>query len=363
MMASNATSPVLNPNTPMAFLPPSLAYQVTISTYILIGSCGVMVWDFVGNLSNDYRLLVDYRVSYPTIIYFISRFGALGYVLASTIFETAPTGNCALFEKVIDWLFPIAVPFTSLLFFFRVRAIFDYNRYVVTFFAFMWLAVLAGCLTVTQGVVGAHIGPTDYCLNAKLEDYVSAAAIIPLVNDTIVFLAISARLMANSYADESRVRTFVFGTQMPALSRSLLQDGQVYYLTTVTTNLMTVIMLFVKSVPVTYRTMFTVPNIMLMNVMACRVFRNTKFGLFRESSFSTTDFKSTSPEAKFAQPHQSIPLSLLSTTGQLESPVDVKAQASQSTLGEGSGRSSSRHTKHDLEPLHKYDHSFGDNNV
>lgn len=27
--------------------------------------------------------------------------------------------------------------------------------------------------------------------------------------------------------------------------------------------------------------MFTVPNVTLMNIMACRVFRNTKFGIFR----------------------------------------------------------------------------------
>ena len=33
-----------------------------------------------------------------------------------------------------------------------------------------------------------------------------------------------------------------------------------------------------NSFPIAYRTMFVVPNVMLMNVMACRVFRNTKFG-------------------------------------------------------------------------------------
>jgi len=148
-------------------------------------------------------------------------------------FLAAPTGNCFLFEKVIDWLFPVAVPFTSLLFFFRVRAIFDNNRYVVGFFGLMWLAVLAGCLTVTQGVVGAHIGDTKYCLNAKLENYVSSAAIIPLVNDTLVFLSISVRLMLNSHLEDSLkngVRTLFFGFHMPGFSRSLLRDGQVYYL-------------------------------------------------------------------------------------------------------------------------------------
>jgi hypothetical protein len=37
-------------------------------------------------------------------------------------------------------------------------------------------------------------------------------------------------------------------------------------------------MFSINSFPIVYRTMFVVPNVMLMNVMACRVFRNTKFG-------------------------------------------------------------------------------------
>ena len=41
-MANNTSAISLpNPHTPMAFLPPELAYQVTISIYILVGSLGV----------------------------------------------------------------------------------------------------------------------------------------------------------------------------------------------------------------------------------------------------------------------------------------------------------------------------------
>lgn len=48
--------------------------------------------------------------------------------------------------------------------------------------------------------------------------------------------------------------------------------------TTVSVGLLTVAMLYVPGIPPVYRTMFTVPNIALMNIMACRVFRNTRFG-------------------------------------------------------------------------------------
>jgi len=54
MASSNTTASVPqlpNPHTPMAFLPPELAYQVTIAMYILIGSLGVS--DFS---AHDFRL-------------------------------------------------------------------------------------------------------------------------------------------------------------------------------------------------------------------------------------------------------------------------------------------------------------------
>lgn len=39
------------------------------------------------------------------------------------------------------------------------------------------------------------------------------------------------------------------------------------------------------------RSMFATPNIALLNIMACRVYRNTKFGLFREEEISTSNMQ------------------------------------------------------------------------
>lgn len=58
--------------------------------------------------------------------------------------------------------------------------------------------------------------------------------IIPVVNDTFVFLAISWKLMRNAYVEEfnikGRIRTMVLGDYMPAFSKGMLKDGQSYYL-------------------------------------------------------------------------------------------------------------------------------------
>ena len=142
-------------------------------------------------------------------------------------------GDCEKLEHVITALFPIAIPTSSLLFFFRVRAVFGGNNYVVGFFAILWLAVLGTCITVTRSLTGINIGTTKYCLHFILKNFVSSACIVPLVNDTLIFFAISYRLMRNThvvYDIKTGFRTFLFGDYLPAFSRSLFQDGQMYYL-------------------------------------------------------------------------------------------------------------------------------------
>lgn len=57
---------------------------------------------------------------------------------------------------------------------------------------------------------------------------------------------------------------------------------------TLISNLVTVIMVFDTSVPIPMRSMCATPNIVLTNIMACRVYRRTRAGLFRESEISTT---------------------------------------------------------------------------
>ena len=47
-------------------------------------------------------------------------------------------------------------------------------------------------------------------------------------------------------------------------------------------------MTFDTSVPIPMRSMCATPNMVLTNIMACRVYRRTKAGFFREAEISTT---------------------------------------------------------------------------
>jgi hypothetical protein len=145
----------------------------------------------------------------------------------------APISNCFVSEKAVSVLFCLAVPLTSLLFFFRARAVFGRDPFAVAFFGVLWLGVLSGCLTTIPGIGGANIGPTPYCTTGVFKFYAVAAAITPLINDGIVFFAISWRLWRNTWARrtvKNGVRAMVYGDYLPAFSKSLLQDGQIYFL-------------------------------------------------------------------------------------------------------------------------------------
>ena len=130
-------------------------------------------------------------------------------------------------------MFAVGVPSTALLFFFRARAVFSMNQFAIYFFGLLWLGVLGGCLTTIPGLTGENIGPTPYCVTGGIKLYSTAGAITPLINDTIMFIAISWRLWTNTWARRTvrnGFRAMVFGEYLPAFSRSLLQDGQIYFL-------------------------------------------------------------------------------------------------------------------------------------
>ena len=84
--------------------------------------------------------------------------------------------------------------------------------------------------------------------------------------------------------------------QFPKIFVSYLNSSQIvlFHRTIVVVNIISVIMLYYPSYPEVLRTAFTIPNIVLTNVMAGRVFRNTMlFGVWRdgEIELSTIQFQ------------------------------------------------------------------------
>ena len=146
-------------------------------------------------------------------------------------------GRCGRLQRVPSTFYGISSILTSLIFFFRVRAFYADNHLATCVFALLWLSVAATNIIASWSPTGGNIASDDnistYCTSFSVASYTSSAIITSLLHDTLVFLAISYKLSSNAYIEDSistRVRGFFSGSSLPRFSKTLLKDGQMYYL-------------------------------------------------------------------------------------------------------------------------------------
>lgn len=143
-----------------------------------------------------------------------------------------PVSDCHALAKTIGWLGAFALPLNSLLFLLRARAVFLYSRIAVFGFTLLWLATLSA-LSIPFSVDGAQIGTTNQCINSQVERLSSAGAVATSVFDTIVFLAISFRILQLSLRTNWKDRllsSFLSGEGLGWVSKTVLHTGQLYFM-------------------------------------------------------------------------------------------------------------------------------------
>jgi len=217
-----------------------------------------------------------------TLAYFASRLFVMAHVAASIVFSTGLISSCTGALQAEAWFFVFGIFSTSFLFFFRVRAIFWREGRTVVCFLFLWITVLGSCMAAPFSVTTEHIGPTKACFLTSMRPYCSVCVIVSTVNDTLVFVAISLRLLNFVVPEDnltSRLRYFCGRRALPVISETLLRSGQQYYLITVTANIVMVTLMLSHSIPPIIRGTFVVPYVVVENVMACKVFRDVRLGL------------------------------------------------------------------------------------
>jgi hypothetical protein len=144
-----------------------------------------------------------------------------------------PRPDCMPIIYAISASVIISAPFSCALFFFRVKAVYYDNKVVTMFFGCLWLVLFGLSLLIPFAVEGGHVGPTQWCTVTKVRDSAAGLGFVNCVFDTLVFVAISVRIMSFAYGRgnmRTRAKTFFRGHGLGALSRSLLHGGQLYYL-------------------------------------------------------------------------------------------------------------------------------------
>ncbi|KAJ7478652.1 hypothetical protein B0H11DRAFT_1280458 [Mycena galericulata] len=262
-------------------IPPDVQRQIQVSSYALAGSTAVLFWDVLNNLRGDYSLLFKQKFNPTTAMYVLSRIASLVYVLGFTIFGTYPLRSCELAYVSIKWFYPVGTSANAFLFYSRVRAIYGGDRRITIVFGILWLAVLGTSLTVPIGGSGIEVTDPHECINGPIKAYVGTSGVAVTLHDTLVFFAISYRLVSTFAGPEQKqtprdwVKAFLRGTNLPAYAKAVFTDGQMYYMITVISNVVTTSMVYIPVSPV-YHAILVIPNFMLTSVMACRVYRNTK---------------------------------------------------------------------------------------
>lgn len=126
----------------------------------------------------------------------------------------------------------VAFALNSLLFLFRIYAIFYDHKLVKAFFSVLWFGVLACSVSTPFALSAAHIGTTKSCLIVGTAQYASASFVAVAVNDTLVCVAITAHIMLHFPAPRgmSRIKAVLSGKGMGHTTRMLLRGGLQYYL-------------------------------------------------------------------------------------------------------------------------------------
>ncbi|KAF8154764.1 hypothetical protein B0H34DRAFT_799509 [Crassisporium funariophilum] len=277
-----STIPLSNISTPLVFLPPEMAQQLNIATYIHFGSLSVLIWDIVNNLVNDNKLLFRFPpFTLPNVAYFVSRISALTYGLVKAFLMTLPFDDCNQIENALLATLIVFIASTTLLFYVRVCAVYNMHKYIVGFFGLLWVAtVCTASVTDIHKFSAVHIGPTKYCMEI-LAGSPSASVFMILTNDTLIFIAVTYKVymmfLDSDATPNERVHTLFLGRSLPALAKAIMQDAQFYYLVALIASTVITISLYVFHFQA--RFMFIISHLVLVNIIACRVFRNLKLGI------------------------------------------------------------------------------------
>ncbi|KAL4246535.1 hypothetical protein ABKN59_009961 [Abortiporus biennis] len=233
---------------PSAFSQPEVLRDISISESLSHILGAIWLGDLANALYDEYIMLSKHNTKFPDLVYFSARLACLGFVISDLVLTTSVNFpvDCQQVSAAVDCRFP-RLPYC------RCR----------------FLPSVDGNMDIT------HFSLLD-----------SIPFIAVAIHDTMVFLAISIRLtllgactivqdgLSLWKAFLALHRSDMSGT----ISKALLKTGQLYYLVTFGVSVGVAASLMVSSIPVAYRSMFIIVDILLQNSMACRVYRQLKIG-------------------------------------------------------------------------------------
>ncbi|KAF8445992.1 hypothetical protein L210DRAFT_3642297 [Boletus edulis BED1] len=290
-MSENTSQPILNPNVYLNYLQPTDASEYEIARDIFLVTFGALLWDILTSLPDDLTIIRSTTPSPVLLAYFSSRTCALAVVFMSALAKTGPVPKCGVLELILFIFWVVASASSSYLFLKRVHAVFPQERHVRHAFTVLWIVgVGASVVVVLPGPLHIYyeIANTKHCMNAQVKSYVSAAFIGPVLFDSLVYFAISFKILKfHQTTKPTGWKVFCRAKQsLPHLSRAVLRGGQQYYSITNSFNITALVWASSRSVSPVLQSLPFVPAVALTSAMACRVFRNLKLEALQKTEIA-----------------------------------------------------------------------------
>lgn len=149
------------------------------------------------------------------------------------LITATPIGQCSSLFRIFSYLLILALPASEFLLFLYVRAIYIENRLVVWFFLMVWVFTVVSTVLASIGIPGTLAGLDTYCMSISFSTFCTATIFIPFAKDTLIFVALTWRILRKSYKEltvKNTILTITLGKNIPYFSRALLQKGQSYIL-------------------------------------------------------------------------------------------------------------------------------------
>ena len=120
---------------------------------------------------------------------------------------------------------------TPLLFLFRIKAIFRDHQFIVWFFYLLWIAVATSAVAAGFALDKTPSADSRYCICMHMSQYGASAMVVTAANDTLVFVFITMKILLDSQLPWTPLwKMFMTGEGLGAVSRAMLQTGQLYYM-------------------------------------------------------------------------------------------------------------------------------------
>jgi len=247
--------------------------EFTVIGYGSVVVLTAFIYDWILAIEAEVASVQKTRLNLPIIAYYVSRLCSLVYLLCVFMTEIGIVLDTDQIEYAKFAVWWAATSATSLLFFFRIRAVYNHCRVIKYLFSVLWIIIVLSPTAILYTVDDpCKTGRNSDCNYARPLSLVANGTMC--LNDTLVFILISHQMYSNSavhrHGPRDNIKLFFRGHGLYNISKSVLQSGQLYYGVTIGFQLAAMMTYFLGT---RFAELVGIMYLAVSSSMACRVFR------------------------------------------------------------------------------------------